>query len=157
MPINSSIQAFMLGATACLFAGCSTPGSLAPTGQPGPAVNRSVAGPAFTPSQAQQDFGRSVQPALGARCKVFASIFAEAAACERANGTLDSFQKTKIAWHVRYFVRHWEMPCHEAPTEQEEYVFHMVTEDLYTDSDLNDTERVAIRNAMFDGKVHCKT
>ena len=58
---------------------------------------------------------------------------------------------------VRYFVRHWEMPCHEAPTEQEGYIFHMVTDDLYNDPDLSDTERVAIRGAMFDGKLHCKT
>ena len=75
----------------------------------------------------------------------------------RANGTLDSFENRKVAWRVRYFVRHWEMPCGEAPTEQEGYVFHMVTNDLYNDPDLNDTERVAIRNAMFEGRIRCKT
>ena len=108
-------------------------------------------------SEARSYLGKSAQPALGARCEASASIFAEATACQRANGTLDSFDKTKIAWRVRYFVRHWEMPCHEAPTEQEGYVFHMVTDDLYNDPDLNDTERIAIRNAMFDGRIRCKT
>lgn len=31
----------------------------------------------------------------------------------------------------------------------------MVIDDLSNDSDLNDTQRVAIRNAMFQGKVQC--
>ncbi len=48
------------------------------------------------------------------------------------------------------------MPCHEDPTEQEGYVYNMVTDDLYNDPDLNDTERIAIRNAMFDGRIRCK-
>ena len=47
------------------------------------------------------------------------------------------------------------MPCGEAPTVQEGYVFHMVTNNLYADRDLNDAKRLAIRAAMFDGKVHC--
>lgn len=48
------------------------------------------------------------------------------------------------------------MPCGEAPTVQEGYVFHMVTDDLYNDRDLDNAARLAIRNTMFDGKVRCK-
>jgi hypothetical protein len=48
------------------------------------------------------------------------------------------------------------MPCGEMPTVKEAYVFHMVTDDLYNDTDLTDTQRIAIRNAMFDGKVDCQ-
>jgi hypothetical protein len=48
------------------------------------------------------------------------------------------------------------MPCGEAPTVKEGYVFHMVTNDLYSDTDLTDGQRSAIRNAMFEGKVRCQ-
>jgi hypothetical protein len=77
-------------------------------------------------------------------------------ACQRANGTLGSFADPQITWRVRYFVRYWQMPCGEAPTVKEGYVFHMVTNDLYSDTDLTDGQRSAIRNAMFDGKVRCQ-
>ena len=157
MPINSLLHAVMLGATVCVFAGCSSAGTLTPGGQQVPNAAGTASVPGFTPSEVSSGQDHLVQPALGARCKAFAPIFAEAAACQRANGTLESFQSRKITWRVRYFVRHWEMPCHEAPTEEEGYVFHMVTDDLYNDADLNDTERVAIRAAMFNGKLHCKT
>jgi hypothetical protein len=50
------------------------------------------------------------------RCQGFAQKFQELAACERADGTLDSFTAHDIGWRVRYFVRYWRMPCNEAPT-----------------------------------------
>ncbi len=90
------------------------------------------------------------------RCKPFAGVFDELVACKRANGTLESFANRNITWRVRYFVRYSEMPCNEAPTVEEAYVFHMVTTDLSDDADLNDSERSAIRSAMFDGKTRCK-
>lgn len=76
-------------------------------------------------------------------------------ACQRSNGTLDSFADEQTAWRVRYFVRYWKMPCGEFPTVKEAYVFHMVARNLYADPDLDDTQRYAIRNAMFTGPVHC--
>jgi hypothetical protein len=90
------------------------------------------------------------------RCQPFANDFAQYAACERADGTLRSFAERQIAWRVRYYVRYWEMPCGEFPTAQEAYVFHMVTGDLYRDADLNDAQRVEVRNAMFRGRVGCR-
>ncbi len=90
------------------------------------------------------------------RCLQFEQQFDEFAACQRADGTLQSFTARDIGWRVRYFVRYWRMPCNEAPTIEEGYVYHMVTKDLYNDSDLNDKERMAIRVAMFEGKVNCK-
>jgi hypothetical protein len=156
MSINSFHRAVILAVMACLFGGCSSSGTLAPASQQ-PNAARSAALAGFIPAEAPPGSSRFVQPALGARCKTFASIFAEAAACQRANGTLESFESRKVTWRVRYFVRHWEMPCHEDPTVQEGYIFHMVTDDLYNDPDLNDPERMAIRDAMFDGKIHCKT
>lgn len=111
----------------------------------------------FAPSVPGQAATRhSVEATLAVRCKPFASTFDEVVACQRADGTLDSFGDQKIAWRVRYFVRYWAMPCNEEPTEQEAYVFHMVTTDLYDDAALSETERAAIRNVMFDGKTHCK-
>jgi hypothetical protein len=90
-----------------------------------------------------------------ARCNAFESTFDEWVACRRADGTLQSFSNP-IGWRVRYFVRYQQMPCQEAPTVKEGYVFHMVTNDLYNDEDLNDAQRLAIRNSMFDGTVHCR-
>jgi hypothetical protein len=78
-------------------------------------------------------------------------------ACQRSNGTLDSFASRNIAWRVRYFVRHSEMPCHEAPTVEEAYVYNAVIADLNGDRDIDATQRFAIRNAMFDGKSPCRT
>ena len=93
---------------------------------------------------------------VSSRCAAFLSTFEELVACERADGTLDSFSDPNITWRVRYYVRYWEMPCGEEPTVQEAYVFHMVTGDLYNDVDLDDVERLAIRNRMSDGQAHCK-
>lgn len=98
----------------------------------------------------------SVERDQAARCAAFHATFDERVACQRANGTLGSFIDHQITWRVRYFVRYQTMPCTEAPTVEEEYVFRMVTNDLYNDGDLNNAQRLAIRNAMFDGKVHCK-
>lgn len=89
------------------------------------------------------------------RCEAYAANFAKVVACERADGTLRSFRDWSVAWRVRYFVRFWEMPCGEFPTEQEAYVFHMVTNDLYNDADLSDADRIDIRNLMFAGRVRC--
>lgn len=89
------------------------------------------------------------------RCEPFASRFAEYVACERADGTLRGFPERAIAWRVRYFVRYWRMPCGEFPTEQEAYVFHLVTNDLYGDPDLTNAQRVGIRDAMYRGSPHC--
>jgi len=124
----------------------------------GAAIIAGCGGAASTPvpvSAPQVGLPSSAQPAIDARCQAFQPTFDELVACQRANGTLKSFGNWKITWRVRYFVRYWEMPCGEFPTEQEGYVFHMVTNDLYADTDLDDTQRLAIRNAMFDGKVHC--
>lgn len=90
------------------------------------------------------------------RCAGFAPMFEEFAACRRADGTLQTFADFRIAWRVRYFVRYWEMPCNEAPTREEGYVFHMTTADLYADPDLTDPQRIAIRTAMFSGRVRCR-
>jgi len=90
------------------------------------------------------------------RCQPFAQDFEEFAACRRADGTLEAFTDSDIRWRVRYFVRYWQMPCNEAPTIEEGYVYHMVTKDLYKDRDLNDRQRMEIRTAMFDGRVNCK-
>ncbi len=97
----------------------------------------------------------SVRPAIDSRCQVFSANFDVLTACQRADGTLRSFGNPRVAWRVRYFVRYWEMPCREAPTLEEGYVFHMVTNDLYDDSDLSDGQRITIRNALFDGPTHC--
>ena len=89
------------------------------------------------------------------RCEQYAANFAKVVACERADGTLRSFPDRSITWRVRYFVRYWQMPCGEFPTEQEAYVFHTVTNDLYNDPDLSDADRIDIRNMMFIGRVRC--
>jgi hypothetical protein len=96
-----------------------------------------------------------VKGKVSSRCTA-SSTFDELAACRRADGTLQTFAKKNTDWRVRYFVRYWQMPCDEAPTLQEAYIFNMVTNDLYNDTDLNDAERIDIRNAMFDGEVRCK-
>jgi hypothetical protein len=98
----------------------------------------------------------AVQPNTDQRCKQFAR-FDELVACERSNGTLDSFAIRTVNWRVRYFVRYLEMPCDESPTVDESYVFNTVVNDLNADPDLDAEQRIAIRNAMFDGKLHCKT
>jgi hypothetical protein len=90
------------------------------------------------------------------RCAAFATRFAQYVACERADGTLRSFPERQIAWRVRYFVRYWQMPCGEFPTEAEAYVFHLVTNDLYADSQLTGAQRIGIRNVMFRGSVRCR-
>jgi hypothetical protein len=123
-----------------LVSGCSN-------GEATPSIELTASG--------QASHSRPAQPAIDPRCRAFALNFAELVACKRANGTLGSFGNPKVAWRVRYFVRHWAMPCDEDPTEHEGYVYHMVTNDLYDDPDLNDTQRVDIRNAMFDGRAHC--
>ena len=92
---------------------------------------------------------------LPGRCRPFAANFAESAACQRADGTLRTFASRRVAWRVRYFVRYWEMPCGEAPTRDESYVFQMTTRDLYGDADLIGVQRRAIRAAMFAGPVRC--
>ncbi len=89
------------------------------------------------------------------RCEPFASRFTQFVACERAEGTLHAFSDRHVVWRVRFFIRYWEMPCGEFPTRQEAYVFHLVTDDLYGDRDLNDSQRVAIREAMYRGTPHC--
>lgn len=89
------------------------------------------------------------------RCDAVAANIPQSAACERADGTLRTFKNHAISWRVRYYVRYWQMPCGEFPTEQEAYVFHMVTNDLYNDQDLSDADRVEIRTLMFDGPVRC--
>ena len=89
------------------------------------------------------------------RCSTLAANITKAAACERADGTLRTFKNRAIDWRVRYFVRYWEMPCGEFPTVEEAYVFHVVTNDLYNDADLTDTDRLQIRSLMFEGRVHC--
>lgn len=89
------------------------------------------------------------------RCRIFKRTFDEVVACQRANGTLESFTDHQVAWRVRFFVRYERMPCNEAPTVNEAYVFHMVTDDLNNDGDLDYAQRLAIRNAMFHGKVRC--
>lgn len=91
----------------------------------------------------------------GTHCAPFENNFQENAACQRADGTIDSFQKQSINWRVRYFVRYSEMPCGEEPTVDEAYVFQMVVGDLDRDRDLKDSERTAIRTALFDSKVRC--
>jgi hypothetical protein len=108
---------------------------------------------ALAPAPAGSNASRSTD---AARCNAFESTFDELVACQRANGTLESFPYPRITWRVRYFVRYEAMPCGEAPTEQVAYVFHMVMDDLDNDGDLSDTERLAIRTAMFDGTARCK-
>lgn len=93
---------------------------------------------------------------LERRCDRFASSFDEAVACERADGTLRSFRARQIAWRVRYFVRYLAMPCGEAPTIEEAYVFHVVIDDLNNDADLTGAERAALRDAMFEGRIRCR-
>jgi hypothetical protein len=95
------------------------------------------------------------QTATNAPCKAFDANFHALVACQRAEGTLHSFASSNIAWRVRYFVRYMAMPCDEAPTVEEAYVFHMVVDDLNNDPDLSAADRADIRAAMFFGKVHC--
>ncbi|HEY1883932.1 MAG TPA: hypothetical protein VGG51_12920 [Candidatus Cybelea sp.] len=124
-----------------LAAGCGSTGASLP---PAPSLSGQAA------------IVNSVQPSINARCKPFLPTFDELVACQRANGSLGSFPNPKVTWRVRYFVRYSEMPCNEAPTVEEAYVFHMVMTDLSDDADLNDAERSAIRSAMFDGRTRCK-
>lgn len=132
-------------ALALLFAapGCSSEASAAMPPAAGFAPSDSLRGYAVRQSPAQ-------------RCRVFAAQFDVFAGCERADGTLRSFPSATIGWRVRYFVRYQRMPCNEAPTEDESYVFHMVVNDLDGDPDLNGMQRTAIRNAMFEGTPRCK-
>lgn len=135
--------------TAVLVSGCSDRS----------AASVPVVAPAQAAEASQSQAGDASQPAFhfsSNRCQRFAQSFDELAACLRADGTLQSFSDRDIRWRVRYFVRYWRMPCNEAPTIEEGYVYHMVTRDLYKDSDLNDRQRTAIRVAMFDGKVNCR-
>jgi hypothetical protein len=128
-------------ATAFLLAGCaSSPGNpgIAPAG---------IGDPLQSMSDADSD--------RGSRCWPFSGAFYEFVACQRANGTLRSFLDCQVTWRVRYFVRFNQMPCDEAPTVEESYVFRMVTNDLDRDRDLNDAQRLAIRTTMFEGKVNC--
>jgi hypothetical protein len=112
------------------------------------------AGPNMYPTQPDV----SIAPGrldVNTRCTQFSASFDELVACQRADGTLDSLGSRAVAWRVRYFVRHLEMPCDEAPTVKESYVFNAVINDLNADSDLDAEQRIAIRTAMFDGKVPC--
>jgi hypothetical protein len=98
------------------------------------------------------------QPMLtphSSRCTPFAASFDQFVACQRADGTLRAFANPQISWRVRYFVRYMKMPCEEAPTVQEGYVFHAVIDDLNADADLSSAERTSIRAAMFDGNERC--
>jgi hypothetical protein len=88
-------------------------------------------------------------------CGPFAPSFDALVACRRANGTLESFDDPQINWRVRYFVRYQQMPCNEAPTVDEAYVFHTVTDDLDDDPDLTGAQRVDIRSAMYRGTPNC--
>ena len=92
MPINSLLRALVLGATVCVFAGCSSAGTLTPGGRQASNAAGSASVPGFMASEVSSGQDHLVRPALGARCKAFAPIFAEAAACQRANGTLESFK-----------------------------------------------------------------
>ncbi|HVN68792.1 MAG TPA: hypothetical protein VMU38_03935 [Candidatus Binatia bacterium] len=92
----------------------------------------------------------------GPHCEIFSQNFAKVVACERADGTLRSFEHRSVDWRVRFYVRYWEMPCGEFPTVEEAYVFHVVTNDLYADADLTDADRLQIRSMMFDQTVHCR-
>ncbi|MGA8535255.1 MAG: hypothetical protein WB615_14195 [Candidatus Tumulicola sp.] len=131
-------------AAAAILAGCAGRESEMPFAPSGTSAPASASPTSILP------------PALDARCKAMAQNFDETVACQRANGTLLALADPKIAWRVRYFVRYWEMPCNEFPTEDEGYVFNAVTNDLYTDPDISNTQRIQIRNAMFDGQIHCK-
>jgi len=118
-----------------------------------------IVAPAQAAQASQLRAGQAVRGAsqfAAGRCAEFAQDFDELTACRRADGTLESFSDREIGWRVRYFVRYWQMPCNEAPTIEEGYVYHMVTKDLYKDPDLDDRQRMAIRTAMFDGKADCK-
>lgn len=89
-------------------------------------------------------------------CDGFKSYWPQYVACERADGTLRSLRGIPGAeWRVRYFVKYAEMPCGEAPTVEEGYVFHSVWNDLYDDSDLTDTQRIAIRDEVYRGTPTC--
>lgn len=127
--------------TVALLAACTAYATAPPPGSPG-------ASGAVVAAQARGD--------LANRCRTFAGEFAELAACQRADGTLETFGDERIAWRVRYFFRYWQMPCQEAPTRNESYVFDLAANDLYGDRDLNDSQRVAIRNAMFAGRERCR-
>jgi hypothetical protein len=127
--------------TVSLLAGCS---GAAPT-LPRTAAPEAPVNPVVT-----------AQASAESRCGAFGTNFDENVACRRADGTLRSFADPQIAWRVRYFVRHLYMPCGEMPTVQEAYVFHTVFEDLAADPNLDDAERTAIRNAMYDEPMHCK-
>lgn len=98
----------------------------------------------------------TIRQNVDSRCTQFAANFDQVIACQRADGTLNSFVNQQIAWRVRYFVRYMQMPCGEMPTVQEGYAFHMVIDDLDADKDLNATQRDSIRYAMYDGKPHCQ-
>ena len=125
--------------SAALVSGCSAPSSSSDLQLPGTQRSSAIA-----------------VPLDDRRCDAFVPNFDELVACRRADGTLQSFTDPDITWRVRYFVRYWQMPCGEMPTVEEAYVFHMVTNDLYGDESLNDSQRLAIRTAMFDGTVHCR-
>lgn len=136
--------ALIFAVAAFLMAGCaSSPGS---SSVPPPGVANSA------PSVNSAD---SADPDQATRCKTFKGRFQLLVACQRANGTLGSFGNHQVTWRVRYFVRYMLMPCGDAPTVKEGYVFHMVINDLYGDGDLNDAQRLEVRNAMFDGKARC--
>lgn len=143
---SASIGAACLAAA--LLAGCSDRAAASvPVTQP-QSAQASQSGP-----------GGAIDPALhlsAGRCMKFDQDFDVLAACQRADGTLQAFTAHDISWRVRYFVRYWRMPCNEAPTIEEGYIYHMVTNDLYNDPDLNNKKRMAIRTVMFEGKVECR-
>jgi hypothetical protein len=55
MPSNSSLRSVMLGATACIFAGCSSPGSVTPPGQQAPNAVRTTTSSGFTSPEVKRD------------------------------------------------------------------------------------------------------
>lgn len=89
-------------------------------------------------------------------CGTFTDNFYEYTACKRAEGTLATMRYLPgVEWRVRYFFKYNEMPCGEAPTVQESYVYQMASDDLETDSFVTPQERVEIRTAMFNGRARC--
>jgi hypothetical protein len=111
--------------------------------------------PAADSASGSPAIARPAEPSDPRRCAAFQAHFNEFVACQRADGTLRSFADPQVAWRVRYYVRYLAMPCGEAPTVEEAYVFHAVIGDLSDDSNLDNTERTKIRSAMFAGKVPC--
>lgn len=113
-------------------------------------------GSAYVPAAATISVPQAKHAETTGRCSPFAANFDEFVGCQRADGTLRTFNDRQISWRARYFVRYATMPCGEMPTEQEAYVFHAVIDDLNADPDLTGSGRAAIRAAMYEGTPDCK-